>query len=57
MIFFFFKEGDVGRNVGLREVVAFVGQCFKKTASSRKRLRKTIESGEITHAHGLLEST
>jgi hypothetical protein len=23
----------------------------------RKRLRKTIESGEISHAHGLVEST
>jgi hypothetical protein len=39
----------------VKEDGTFGGTNLKE--ASRKRLRKTVESGEISHAHGLVEST
>jgi hypothetical protein len=34
-----------------------VNDIYKENYKLVKRLRKTIESGKISHAHGLVEST
>jgi hypothetical protein len=34
-----------------------MNDLYKKNCKPLKRLRKTTEDGEISHAHGLVEST